>query len=424
MTSEADGFRRASKRRGKRGLLTASAIAVVVAVAAVGTAAALHHPRSSAPTARSPEVTVVSVVRSDLSDGQTLSGTLGFGAAVPIAGHGTGTVTELASVGSTVTRGHTLFRADDQPVVLFYGGTPLYRDLSATPRAAENETAARAGSGGVPPVGTDGGQSTPDAAADTGPDGRPTPAAPAGDSPAPEGPPHGRDVTIVADNLVALGYDIGHRVTENGQAVYTPALSAAVKRWQKQVGMDETGVLGPSQIVVLPAAVRVKSQQARLGDVVNTPLMSVTPTTKTVTVPVAPSIAEGITAGMRVTIVLPDNKEIPGKVASVSHTVTPGAQSESGDSAPPTLIVDVRPLDGDGVAAYESAPVQVRFTTETRRGVLVVPVTALTAVRQGGYALLRTDGTLMPVTTGLFADGKVEVSGSGIVPGLRVEASQ
>jgi hypothetical protein len=64
--------------------------------------------------------------------------------------------------------------------------------------------------------------------------------------------------------------------------------------------------------------------------------------------------------------------------------------------------------------------VQVRFTTLSRTGVLAVPVGALIALREGGYAVQRPDGSLIAATTGLFAGGMVQVSGPGLADGTTV----
>jgi len=47
-------------------------------------------------------------------------------------------------------------------------------------------------------------------------------------------------------------------------------------------------------------------------------------------------------------------------------------------------------------------------------------VSALLALREGGYALQRPDGTLVAVRTGMFAGGLVEVSGKGLAEGSKV----
>jgi hypothetical protein len=58
--------------------------------------------------------------------------------------------------------------------------------------------------------------------------------------------------------------------------------------------------------------------------------------------------------------------------------------------------------------------------------VLSVPVTALVATAGGGYAVQEAAAphSLIPVATGLFAAGYVQISGNGIYPGLQVTDSQ
>jgi Putative peptidoglycan binding domain len=371
-----------NSRYGKRFAVLVTALVVTGGITAAAVAIDSHARRPAGVPTDAAKVATATVARTDLSDSTTLPGTLGFGAATPVTGRGTGVVTALAAAGSTVVRGRTLYRADDQPVLLFYGGTPLFRTLAA-PTSTGTSTAK---------------------------------------------PPRGRDVTVVADNLQALGYDIGYRPPDDDGlgATYTAPLAAAVKRWQRHVGMKATGTLGAGQIVVLPGAVRIGSVQGRLGDPVQETLLSVTSTAKTVTVPVEAGDASGITAGAKVTITLPDDSAVPGKVASVGQSVQsadPGQGDQNGQNGPATLDVSVTPRHPADVAELQSAPVQVLFTTGTRHGVLAVPVTALVALHEGGYALQRTDGTLVAVTTGLFAGGRVEVSGAGVTAGMRVEAA-
>ncbi|WP_236584086.1 hypothetical protein [Streptomyces sp. MBT53] len=47
-------------------------------------------------------------------------------------------------------------------------------------------------------------------------------------------------------------------------------------------------------------------------------------------------------------------------------------------------------------------------------------MSALVALREGGYAVQRPDGTLIAVATGMFAGGLVEVSGTGLTAGTKV----
>jgi hypothetical protein len=73
-------------------------------------------------------------------------------------------------------------------------------------------------------------------------------------------------------------------------------------------------------------------------------------------------------------------------------------------------------------------PVQVSLTVQSVRGVLAVPVSALLALAGGGYGLevVLPSGAhqLVGVHTGVFAGGRVQVSGGGLVPGETVVTAQ
>jgi multidrug efflux pump subunit AcrA (membrane-fusion protein) len=68
--------------------------------------------------------------------------------------------------------------------------------------------------------------------------------------------------------------------------------------------------------------------------------------------------------------------------------------------------------------------VNVNITEQRADDVLAVPVTALLALSGGGYAVQVVAGNtshLAGVTTGLYSDTMVQVSGPGIAAGMRVE---
>jgi hypothetical protein len=77
-------------------------------------------------------------------------------------------------------------------------------------------------------------------------------------------------------------------------------------------------------------------------------------------------------------------------------------------------------------AGLDLAPVSVNFLEAVENNVLSVPVTALLATSGHGYAVQEaaSPDTLIPVATGLFAAGYVQISGPGVYPGLQVTDSQ
>jgi hypothetical protein len=78
------------------------------------------------------------------------------------------------------------------------------------------------------------------------------------------------------------------------------------------------------------------------------------------------------------------------------------------------------------VTGLDQAAVSVNFQQQKATNVLSVPVTALLATAGGGYSVQQAGPphSLIAVTPGLFAAGYVQISGSGIYPGLQVTDSQ
>ena len=72
----------------------------------------------------------------------------------------------------------------------------------------------------------------------------------------------------------------------------------------------------------------------------------------------------------------------------------------------------------------DQAPVDVEVVSDRADDVLAVPVTALLALAEGGYAVevVTEDGStvLVAVDPGLFADGFVEVTSSSLQAGMDV----
>lgn len=158
-----------------------------------------------------------------------------------------------------------------------------------------------------------------------------------------------------------------------------------------------------------------------------------------VTVDLPASSQSEARVGGRVQVELPDGSAARGRIIAVS----PVAQSSSSSSgsgsgggggggngngggssaAVPVTIAFTHRISGRGL---DQAAVSVLFAQARATNVLSVPVTALIATSGSTYALQQAQAPhrLIPVTTGLFAAGYVQVSGAGIYDGLQVTDSQ
>ncbi len=124
--------------------------------------------------------------------------------------------------------------------------------------------------------------------------------------------------------------------------------------------------------------------------------------------------------GVAATVELPDGKDVPGTVDRVGTVATAKAGQQDTTA---TVDVTVSLRDQKSLGTLDEAPVSVILQSDKRANVLTVPVAALVALAEGGYGVQVVDGDgtrYVAVQTGLFADGRVEVSGDGVTEGMTV----
>jgi peptidoglycan hydrolase-like protein with peptidoglycan-binding domain len=357
--------------------LLATAAAVVVIVGAAGGLVLAWRSTADRPAA-SPALPPAraEVTRTTLVETKTVSGTLGYGDTTPISAVGTGTFTWIAPVGSTVERGEPLFRIDERPVVALYGSVPMYRTLRVG-----------AGAAGI----------------------------------------QGTDVLQLKENLAALGYT-GFGV----DLTYTAATAEAVQTWQTDLGLPANGTIELGQVVFTPGPVRIAGHAAHVGDGLGErgmPVLNYTGTTKLVSVELDVADQALAAQGRKVTVTVPRREPVDGTIGKVGTVITvleePGAAQGGTSSAASgaRIRVTVTIADQDALGSLDAAPVDVDFVSQERKEVLTVPVAALLALADGGFGLevIDADTTrIVPVKTGMFATGRVEVSGEGIAEGIQV----
>ncbi|MFC4908964.1 peptidoglycan-binding protein [Actinomadura gamaensis] len=314
-----------------------------------------------------------SVERTTLTETQKVDGTLGYGDTTSLSaassggggggrggsGSGGGTITWLPSPGAKIARGEAAYRVNNRPVPLLYGKLPLYRTLKA----------------GVT----------------------------------------GSDVLQLERNLAALGYG-GFDVDKE----YTSATADAVREWQDDMGMDETGQIAPGTVVVAPDEIRVAERRAQVGDRASGPLLTYTGTTRVVTIDLDVKYQRLAKIGATVSIDLPDGGSTKGTISDVGKVATQAKADQ-----PTTVKVTVEVGRRRSLGGYDKAPVEVYLTASRHSSVLAVPVGALVALPGGGYGVQVVSGPSAPVRTvkvdtGVFAQGEVEVTGSDIAEGTKV----
>jgi peptidoglycan hydrolase-like protein with peptidoglycan-binding domain len=374
-------------RRGRARLLATLALAALLLTGAGWAAVrggALGRPATATTTPEVPTGTAT-VTRTDVVQRQQVPGTIGYDGSSTVVAQASGIVTRVPAAGAVIGRGQPVYEVDGHPVPLWYGPRPAWRAFEA-------------------------------------------------------GMADGPDVRALEANLAALGFDPDRAMTVDGH--FSAATRAAIRRWQRHaLGLPpsrRSGAIPLGQVLFWPGAVRVASSNATVGAPVQpgAPILTVTSTRPVVTVALAPGLQGLVRAGDPVQVVLPDGTATPGTVQRVSRVaVLPapaagqdggGGGSGGGSSEQATIPLIIRLTRPRAAAGLDQAPVQVAITTESHRGVLAAPITALLAQPDGSYAVDVVAGGArrrVPVRTGLFDEtaGLVEIAGPGLAAGTTVE---
>lgn len=349
-------------------ILIGSGIAAVLLLKPFASSKAPATPAGSAsPTA------LAEVARKTLTSQLALSGTLGYAGNYDTINQAQGILTSVPDIGRVVTQGQILYRVNNQPVVLLYGTTPISREMKVGDR--------------------------------------------------------GTDVAQLNSALVAIGATTKEAIGA-GTNFYGDATVAAVKRFQLSFGLEQTGIMELGRIVFLPGAARITSITATVGAAVQpgATVLNATSTDRQVAIDLNVNLQAKVKVGDEVTITLPDGQTVPGTVSTVGSVATSpdnDGQNDSNDSTP-TIPVTVTLTDPAAAGQLDQAPVQIAITTASAPDALVVPVNALLAPANGGYAVEQVDAAgvhhLVPVTLGLFDDahGLVQLTDASLKPGDHV----
>lgn len=345
----------ASPHKPRRWLLTILGTGAVVGAVVGGVA--LAQPPADPTTTRTPLALQTSTVtRGDLTERVRTQGTLAYNSPRTLGTELTGVVTGIPPAGTVVPPGQELFRIDDSPVLLLRGALPAWRAFA-------------------------------------------------------DAMPAGGDVLQLEQNLLDLGFFAG-----KPDEKFTATTTAAIKKWQKSLGVDQTGTLEAGRIVFSLADIRIQAPKAQIGDAAGAEIISITGPTKGVVAFLDPAQVPIAPVGTVVTLSLPGGLSTTGTVTEVGAPV----EQDGGDGktlkSPVTLTLD----DPAATESLDNVSVTLLLTQTRATDVLTVPVLALLAQPGGGFAVERATGTateLVPVELGTFADGLVEVTGGDLAVG-------
>ena len=331
--------------------------------------------------------TTAAVERKTLTVTDDFNGTLGFAGDYHVIGGLSGILTWTVPTGTVVTAGKRLYETNGHDrTSLMYGSRPAWRTMES-------------------------------------------------------GVTNGPDILQLETNLKKLGFTRkGDKIDSHWDARTT----AAVKRWQRKAGLPVDGIVDLGEVVFLPEAVRITEVSAALGTMVGPggPVLSGTSSRRVVSLDLDAADRDAFDVGKAVQVKLPDGSTVAGKIATIARIAESSTdqQGNTTTTIPVTITLDDPTAAGD----LDQASVTITVVRSSRQNVLTVPVNALLALREGGYAVEVVVGGgsstaapsaspllgsaagsaspgarthLVRVVPGLFDHGNVEITATGIQPG-------
>ena len=363
-------------RTRRRAFLAMGAAAILAAGAGAGAFASRSGPfaAKAKPTTSTFSGATDTVTKGDLQGQTSVSGTLRYSDSRKFKSGFEGVLIQVPASGAVLTQGDVLYRTGNETAYLMRGNLPAWRSFEA-------------------------------------------------------GMEDGEDIRQLETALRDLGY-FDYEPDDH----FSWATTSAILKWQKDLDLPRTGTLPLGRIVFTPGDLRVGTVTARVGDRIaaDTELFDVTSTTQVVDANIKLSDQKLAVVGTAVTIKLPDAKKTAGKITSVGTPTEKssgsGSGAGSGESKERVIPITVTLTDASATTNFQEVSVTVDLPSEKRTGVLSVPVGALLALSadQYGVEIVEAGGTTrkVPVTIGLFAGGRVEISGKDISEGQRVVVPQ
>ena len=236
----------------------------------------------------------------------------------------------------------------------------------------------------------------------------------------------GKESVIDASEALAI---------ENAQKAYDDALESYAEGVNRDAELEKareelvelrlsstSETFSPAYALASQTAIIVGSYVSSEGSAVgvNSQMYNISSTGIEVVFQIDASDQDMVSIGDSVEVELPSEERIKATISYIDPVVT---QGQNGDFIEVKLDISSK----EDVKVYDQAPVDVFVTSEVSQDVLYVPVNALIALAEGGYALeiyngesevgvfegvSGVDTTYVGVEIGVFTDGFVEVSGN------------
>ncbi len=232
----------------------------------------------------------------------------------------------------------------------------------------------------------------------------------------------------VVDASEALAIENAQKAYDDALESYNNGVDKAAELQQAEEELKElqlaakSETFSPTYALASTTSIIVGSYITSVGSLVgaNSQMYNISSTGIEVVFQIEASDQDMVSLGDIVQVELPSEEKIDASISFIDQVVT---QSQNGDF----IEVKLEIANVEAFKVYDQAPVDVFVTSEVSKDVLYVPVNALLALAEGGYALevysgnseanvfngiSGVDTTYVRVEIGVFTEGFVEVSGN------------
>ncbi len=232
----------------------------------------------------------------------------------------------------------------------------------------------------------------------------------------------------VVDASEALAIENAQKAYDDALESYNNGVDKAAELQQAEEELKElqlaakSETFSPTYALASTTSIIVGSYITSVGSLVgaNSQMYNISSTGIEVVFQIEASDQDMVSLGDIVQVELPSEEKIDASISFIDQVVT---QSQNGDF----IEIKLEIANVEAFKVYDQAPVDVFVTSEVSKDVLYVPVNALLALAEGGYALevysgnseanvfngiSGVDTTYVRVEIGVFTEGFVEVSGN------------
>ena len=231
----------------------------------------------------------------------------------------------------------------------------------------------------------------------------------------------GADVKLFEQALDTLSFNADGAMVVDDH--FDAATATAAAAWLASLGVTAdpaTLVIPAGSFAVVPAGLSIGTAVVADGTVLagDSVVLSLTAPARQVTT-TAPIGDATFALGAKIDVEFPDTTVQPGTVVDVGN-VASNTTGTPGDTPTVAITISVDNIPAT-VNSFVEIPVTLRVVSANVPNAIVVPVSALLALKEGGYAVQEVTGAnpdgsnqtkLVGVTPGLFTNGFVQVQGN------------